>query len=80
MCLPRRVLLHVLAGRLHREQDAGVRHYDHGGREDVAEDEERQSVRARHGVLIGHAPVDATGGAVRFWSIFPPIEQRGGGE
>lgn len=80
MRLPGRVLLHVLAGRLHRQQDAGVRRYDHAGREDVAEDEECQSVGARHSVLIGHAPVNAAGGAVRFWPIFSPVDQRGAGE
>lgn len=80
MCLPRRVLLHVLSGRLHCKQDASIRCYDHRGREDVAKDEERQSVRAGHSVLIGHAPVDAAGGAIRFWSIFSPVDQRGTGK
>lgn len=80
MRLPRRVLLQVLAGRLHREQDASVRRYDHGGGQDVAQNEECQSVRARHSVLIGHAPVNATGGAIRFWSVFSPIDQRGAGK
>lgn len=80
MCLPRRVLLHVLAGRLHCEQNAGVRCNDHTGGEDVAEDEERQSVCACHSVLIGDAPVNATGGTIRFWSIISPVDQRGAGE
>lgn len=78
--MPRCVLLHVLAGRLHREQNPGIRRYNNTGGEDVAEDEECQSVRARHCVLIRHAPVNATGGAVRFWSIFSPVDQRGAGE
>lgn len=74
------MLLHVFSGRLHCEQDARVRRYDHGGREDVAEDEERQGVCAGHSVLVRHAPVDAAGGAIRFWSIFPPIDKRGSGK
>lgn len=80
VCLPGRVLLHVPSGRLHCEQDARIRHYNHGGGEDVAEDEERQRVRAGHSVLVGHAPVNAAGGAIRFWSIFSPMDQRGTGK
>ena len=31
-------------------------------------------------MLIGQAPVNATGGAIRLWSIFPPVGQRGAGK
>lgn len=78
--LPRRVLLHGPAGRVHRGQDARVGRHDDAAREDVAEDEQRHSVGACRGVLVGPAPVDATGGAVRLGPVLPPVGQRGAGE
>lgn len=80
MRLPRRMLLHILAGCMHRDQNASVRCHNYTGGEDVAEDEQCQSVRARRGMLIGQAPVNATGGAVRLRSVFSPVDQRGAGE
>lgn len=78
--LPWCVLLHLLAWRMHRHQDAGVRREDDAAGQNVAEDEECQSVGARCRVLIGQAPVDATGSAVRFRSVLPPVGQRWAGE
>lgn len=77
VCLPRRMLLHGLAGRVHCDQNARVGGHDNAAREDVAEDEQRHSEGACRGVLIGQAPVNATSGAIRFWSIFPPVGERG---
>lgn len=65
---------------MHRHQDAGVGRDDDAAGQDVAEDEERQSVGARRRVLIGQAPVDATGGAVRFRSVLAPVGQRWAGK
>lgn len=65
---------------MHGGQNAGVRRDDDAAGQDVAEDEERQSVGARRRMLIGQAPVDATGGAVRLRSVLPPVGQRRAGE
>lgn len=78
--LPWGVPLHLLAWSMHRHQDAGVSCEDDAAGQDVAEDEECQSVGACCRVLIGQAPVDATGSAVRFWSVLPPVGQRWAGE
>lgn len=80
VCLPRCMLLHILAGCMHCGQDACVGSYNNTARKDVAEDEQCHSVGARCGVLIGQAPVNATGGTIRLWSIFPPVDQWGAGE
>lgn len=61
---------------MHPHQNARIRRHDDAAGQDVAEDEERHSVGARCGVLIGEAPVDTTGGAVRLGSILPPVGQR----
>lgn len=74
------MLLQVLAGRVHREQDARVRSHDNTARQDVAEDEQCHSVGARCAVLVGQVPVDAAGRAIRFRPVFPPVGQRRGGE
>lgn len=80
VCLPRRMMLHILAGCLHRDQNARVGCHDNAAWKDVAEDEQCHSVGACCRVLIGQAPVNATGGAIRLWSIFPPVGQRGAGK
>lgn len=80
VCLPRCMLLHILAGWLHCDQNACVGCHDNTAWKDVAEDEECHSVGTCCGVLIGQAPVDATGGAIRLRSIFPPVGQWGAGE
>lgn len=74
------MLLHVLAWRIHRHQNAGVRGDDDAAGQDVTEDEERHSVGACCRELIGEAPVNATGGAVRFRAVLPPVGQRWAGK
>lgn len=78
--VPRHVALHVPAGCAHRDQNARVRSNNHTARNDVAQDEQRHGVGAGRRVLIGKAPVDATGGAVRLRSVFPPVGQRAAGK
>lgn len=80
MCLSQCMLLHSLAGRVHRDQNTCVGCYNNTAWKDVAEDEQCHSIGACCGVLIGQAPVDATSGAIGLWSIFPPVCQRGAGE
>lgn len=80
VCLPRCMLLHILTGCVHCDQNACVGCHDNTAWKDVAEDEECHSVGACCGVLIGQAPVNATGGAIRLWSIFPPVGQWGAGK
>lgn len=80
VCLPWGVLLHFLAWRMQHGQNARVRCEDDAAGQDVAEDEECQRVGACCWVLIGQAPVDATGSAVRFRSILAPAGQRWAGE
>lgn len=65
---------------MHCHQNTGVRRDDDAAGQDVAKDKKCQSVGARRHVLIGQAPVDATGSAVRFRSILPPVGQRWAGE
>lgn len=74
------MLLHILAGCMHCDQNAYVGCYNNAARKDVAEDEQCHSVGACCGVLIGQAPVNATGSTVGLWSIFPPVDQRGAGK
>lgn len=74
------MLLHILAGCMHRGQNACVGRHNNTAWKDVAEDEQCHSVGACRGVLIGQAPVNAAGGAIRLWSIFPPVGKRGAGE
>lgn len=78
--MPRCMLLHSLAGRMHCDQNACVGCYNNTAGEDIAEDEQCHSVGARCGMLIGQVPVNATGGAIRLWSIFPPVGQWGAGK
>lgn len=78
--MPRCMLLHSLAGRMHCDQNACVGCYNNTAGEDIAEDEQCHRVGARCGMLIGPAPVNATGGAIRLWSIFPPVGQWGAGK
>lgn len=80
MCPPRRMLLHISAGCMHCDQNACVGRYYHAAWKDVTEGEQCHNVGPCCGVLIGLAPVNATGCAVRLWSVFPPVEQRGAGE
>lgn len=61
---------------MHCHQNTGVRRDDDAAGQDVAKDKKCQSVGARCHVLIGQAPVDATGSAVRFRSVLPPVGQR----
>ena len=70
------MLLHGLAGCLNCDQNACVGRYNNAAGKDVAEDKEHQSEGAGCGVLIGQAPVNAAGGAIRLWSVFPPVAQR----
>ena len=78
--VPGRVLLHLLAWRMHRHQNARVRRDNDAAGQHVAEGKERHSVGARRAVLIGPAPVDATGSAVGFGAVLPPVGQRGASE
>lgn len=80
VCLPRCMLLHILAGCLHSDQNAHVGCCNNTAWKDVAEDEQCHSVGACCRVLIGQAPVNATGSAIRLWPIFPPVGQRGAGK
>ncbi len=78
--MPQCMLLHILARCMHCEQNACIGCYDNTAWKDVAEDEQCHGVGACSGVLIGQAPVNATGGAIRLWSVFPPVGQRRGGK
>lgn len=65
---------------MHPHQNVRIGCDDDAAGQDVAEDEERHSVGARCSVLIGQAPVDTTGGAVRLGSVLPPVGQRRAGK
>ena len=72
--------LHGLAGGAHRGQDARVGRHDETARQRVAADEQRHRVGARVAVLVGDAPVDAAGRAIRLRAVLAPVGQRGAGE
>ncbi len=74
------MLLHILARRLHCDQNACIGCHYNTTWKDVAEDKQCHSVGASCGVLIGQAPVNATGGAIRLRSVFPPVSQWGAGK
>lgn len=71
----RHVLLDGLARPPHRHQDARVGEDDGGAGQHVAEEEKADDVRQRGQLVVGRPPVDAAGGAVRFWTVAAPLQQ-----
>lgn len=69
------MLLDGLARSPHRHQDASVGEDDDGARQHVAEEEEADDVRQRGQLVVWRLPVNAAGGAVRFWTVVAPLHQ-----
>ena len=72
--------LHGVAGGTHHGQNARIGHHDDAAREGVAEDEKCHREGACIVVLIGEAPVDATGRTIRLGAVLAPVDQGGTGK